>query len=268
MTHFSSYHIKAQPEQRVPVDLPIKKTGLQYIGFRALRLAAGECEVFESATLEHCITVLQGGAVSISVGDLHCANLRGRDSVFAASAPHAVYAPPKHKITITAHEACELGISSAPAKGLHRARYLDPAMMTQSVRGAGSNARYICDILPETQIAESLLVVEVRTPAGHSSSYPPHKHDSSSAQETALEEIYYHRLNPAQGFAFQRVYTDDRSIDQAMAVENHDCVLVPRGYHPCAAVHGYDLYYLNTMAGPVRHWAFNNDPQHDWLIKK
>ena len=107
------------------------------------------------------------------------------------------------------------------------------------------------------------------TPASHSSSYPPHKHDLEQPPlETQLEETYYHRLNPPQGFAFQRVYTDDRSLDEACAVENHDVVMVPRGYHPVVAPHGYDLYYLNVMAGPNRFWVFKNDPAHEWMLNK
>ncbi|MCB2029018.1 MAG: 5-deoxy-glucuronate isomerase, partial [Rhodoferax sp.] len=82
-----------------------------------------------------------------------------------------------------------------------------------------------------------------------------------------LEETYYHRLKPPQGFAFQRVYTDDRSIDEACAVEDHDVVMVPRGYHPVVAPHGYDLYYLNVMAGPNRLWVFRNDPAHEWMLR-
>jgi 5-deoxy-glucuronate isomerase len=141
--------------------------------------------------------------------------------------------------------------------------------MRRSVRGKGTNTRYICDILPhDDPTADHLLVVEVVTPASHSSSYPPHKHDVEQPPvETKLEETYYHRLNPPQGFAFQRVYTDDRSIDEACAVEDHDVVMVPRGYHPVTAPHGYDLYYLNVMAGPNRFWVFKNDPAHEWMLK-
>ena len=106
------------------------------------------------------------------------------------------------------------------------------------------------------------------TPGGHTSSYPPHKHDVDDLpRESLLEETYYHRLKPSQGFAFQRVYTDDRSLDEAMAVEDGDVTLVPRGYHPCAATHGYDLYYLNVMAGPKRTWRFHNAREHEWLLK-
>ena len=106
------------------------------------------------------------------------------------------------------------------------------------------------------------------TPGGNTSSYPPHKHDTDNLpRESLLEEVYYHRLNPPQGFAFQRVYTDDRSLDETMTVEDGDVTLVPRGYHPCAALHGYDLYYLNVMAGPKRTWKFHNEPAHEWLLK-
>ena len=148
-------------------------------------------------------------------------------------------------------------------------RLLDPGSMRRSVRGKGSNTRHVCDILPHDDPgAAHLLVVEVITPAGHSSSYPPHKHDDEAPPaETRLEETYYHRLNPPQGFAFQRVYTDDRSLDEACAVEDHDVVMVPRGYHPVVAPHGYDLYYLNVMAGPQRLWVFRNDPAHEWMLR-
>ena len=105
------------------------------------------------------------------------------------------------------------------------------------------------------------------TPSGHSSSYPPHKHDTDNLPvESSLEETYYHRLDPAQGFAFQRVYTDDRSLDEALAVEDHDVVMVPRGYHPVVVPYGYDSYYLNVMAGPTREWHFKNDPAHEWML--
>ena len=122
--------------------------------------------------------------------------------------------------------------------------------------------------MPETDgAAHALLVVEVITPGGNTSSYPPHKHDRDAMpDESYLEETYYHRLNPRQGFAFQRVYTDDRSLDEAIAVEDGDVVLVPRGYHPVATLHGYDSYYLNVMAGPHRAWKFHNAPEHAWLF--
>ena len=117
-------------------------------------------------------------------------------------------------------------------------------------------------------VADSLLVTEVFTPPGHWSSYPSHRHDEDDYPRiTYLEETYYHRLNPPQGFAFQRVYTDDRQLDEACAVENHDVVMVPRGYHPVVVPHGYESYYLNVMAGPNRFWVFKNDPAHTWMLE-
>ena len=147
-------------------------------------------------------------------------------------------------------------------------RIIKPDKLATETRGRDTNTRFVTNIIPESEPAESLLVVEVVTPGANTSSYPPHKHDQNNLpHESLLEETYYHRINPAQGFAFQRIYTDDRSLDEAIAVEDGDVTLVPRGYHPCAAIHGYDLYYLNVMAGPKRTWKFHNAPEFAWLLK-
>jgi 5-deoxy-glucuronate isomerase len=138
----------------------------------------------------------------------------------------------------------------------------------QIVRGKGSNTRYVTNIMPENDgSANALLVVEVITPGGNTSSYPPHRHDRNDLpNESYLEETYYHRFNPPQGYGFQRVYTDNRSLDEAISIEDGDVVMVPEGYHPVATLHGYDSYYLNVMAGPSRIWKFHNEPQHEWLF--
>ena len=159
-----------------------------------------------------------------------------------------------------------MAVCRAPAEGSYPAKLLTPEDCSYEIRGNGTNQRHVCNILFGNAAAESLLVVEVITPNGHWSSYPPHKHDSDDApNETLLEETYYHRINPPQGFAFQRVYTDDRSLDETMSVEDQCVVMVPKGYHPVGAPHGYDLYYLNVMAGPKREWIFHNDPDHEWI---
>ena len=182
--------------------------------------------------------------------------------------PHALYVPAGSNWSVTAETELELAVCSAPGGGDHPAQAIPPGTHPQIVRGKGSNVRHVTNIMPEDDgSAHSLLVVEVITPDGHTSSYPPHKHDRDDLpHESLLEETYYHRLNPPQGFAFQRVYTDDRSLDEAMAVEDGDVTLVPRGYHPCATCHGYDLYYLNVMAGPKRMWKFHNAEEHEWLL--
>lgn len=259
--------IKGSASGRQIVDVTPGRAGWAHVGFRALRLATDEVEAFGTLGLECCLVVL-AGVVDVSVG-AHCYRALGsRSSVFDPVSPYAVYVPPDMGVSIRAVRNAELGLCFAPAQGRYPVRVIEPEAMQRSVRGQGSNTRHVCDILPEGALAESLLVVEVITPAGHSSSYPPHKHDTAGDGETQLEETYYHRLNPPQGFAFQRVYTDDCSLDEAMAVEDHDVVMVPRGYHPCVAPHGYDLYYLNTMAGPSRAWAFRNDPRHEWMLQR
>ena len=172
------------------------------------------------------------------------------------------------RFKITAASELELAVCKAPGGGDHRARLIPPDDVASGTRGKGTNVRHVHDILPEGEPAHSLLVVEVITPGGHWSSYPSHKHDADNLpDESLLEEVYYHRLDPPQGFGFQRVYTDDRSLDETMTVEDGDVTLVPRGYHPCAAAHGYDLYYLNVMAGPKRVWRFNTEPAHCWLLQ-
>ena len=259
---------KARAEGRDIVAVTPAEAGWKHVGFRALRLGAGETESLETGTRELCVVVLVG-AVDVRVDDVTHTGLGIRGSVFDDAAPAAIYVPGGCSVTITASTNAEVALCTAPAGPTPRAvKRLDSAAMRRSVRGLGSNQRFICDVLPhDDPAAAHLLVVEVRTPAGHSSSYPPHKHDTEAPpSETQLEETYYHRLNPPQGFAFQRVYTDDRSLDEACAVENNDLVMVPRGYHPVVVPHGYESWYLNVMAGPHRLWVFRNDPAHEWML--
>ncbi|MBC7681740.1 MAG: 5-deoxy-glucuronate isomerase [Ferruginibacter sp.] len=260
---------KAAATGREIVNVTPERAGWTHVGFRAVRLAAGETETVNTNTRELCLVVLTG-TVTVTVDGQTYEKLGSRTSVFDKVSPAAVYVPGGKTVVVLAETDAELGLCSAPAGHTpHAVRVIDPATMRRSVRGQGTNTRYICDVLPhDDPAAAHLLVVEVITPASHSSSYPPHKHDIEQPPvETLLEETYYHRLNPPQGFAYQRVYTDDRTLDEACAVENHDVVMVPRGYHPVTAPHGYDLYYLNVMAGPNRIWVFKNDPAHEWMLK-
>ncbi|RLQ21744.1 5-deoxy-glucuronate isomerase [Seongchinamella sediminis] len=238
----------------------------QYVGFECFSLPAGKDLERNSGDRELCL-VLVGGRASVQAGEQEWLDIGERAGPFDGTAPYAVYVPPGCDYRITAESDLELAVCSAPASGLYPARLIRPQDCERSERGTGTNRRLICNILFGNMDAESLLVVEVITPNGNWSSYPPHKHDTDDApRETHLEETYYHRLSPPQGFAFQRVYTDDRSLDETMAVEDGDVVMVPRGYHPVGAPHGYDLYYLNVMAGPTREWIFHNDPAHEWML--
>lgn len=260
--------VKANKGGSKIVQVTPESAGWRHVGFAAHRLATGEEIALDTGSRELCIVVLMG-TVTVQAGEQTWADIGGRASVFEERSPYAVYVPLETLVHIKATSGAEVALCSAPATTHRPARLIEPQSMTRSVRGKGANTRYVCDILPQTAEADGLLVVEVLTPSGHSSSYPPHKHDNDNVPvESSLEETYYHRLNPEQGFAYQRVYTDDRSIDEAMAVENHDVVMVPRGYHPVTVPYGYDGYYLNVMAGPKRVWHFKNDPAHEWLMTK
>ena len=246
------------------IDITPASAGWRYVGFELRRLALGQNAAFAFPDREACIVVLAGRA-DVTVGDARFANVGGRASVFEDAAPGAI-CPPASASSIIALTDAEIAVCTAPGTGAVAPRLIEPDRMSREVRGTGANQRFVRNILPETEPAESLLVVEVITPGGHWSSYPPHKHDTAAlAEETALEETYYHRLDPPQGFAFQRVYTDDRSLDETICVEDGDVVMVPRGYHPVGAPHGYHLYYLNVMAGPRRQWIFRDDPAHAWI---
>src|ERR1700677_2033134 len=248
------------------LNITPESAGWRHIGFQVHRLAPTQIVRGGTGERETCLVVLAGTA-DISVDDQHFKDIGHRSSVFDDAAPGAVYAPAGRTYSVTARSEVELAVCSAPGKPGRSPRAIAAAEMSKEIRGNGTNTRYVRNILPQTKEADSLIVVEVITPGGHWSSYPPHKHDTPSTEvETALEEIYYYRINPPQGFGVQRVYTDDRSIDQVVLVEDRDLVLVPKGYHPVGAAHGYDLYYLNVMAGPKRTWRFHNDPAHEWLM--
>jgi 5-deoxy-glucuronate isomerase len=210
---------------------------------------------------------LLSGEARITTKDFDSGVIGERASVFEGP-PWSVYLPAGVAYEIEAANDCEVAICLAPAVGKLSPRVIPPADVEMLTRGTGSNTRHVRNVLSETASAESLLVVEVITPGGNWSSYPPHKHDRDALpNESYLEETYYHRLSPPQGFALQRVYTDDRRLDETIAVSDRDVVLVPRGYHPVGAPHGYELYYLNVMAGPKRTWRFHNDPNHAWMLK-
>ncbi|BAP41137.1 iolB protein [Pseudomonas sp. StFLB209] len=263
--------VKANKQTPTLVEVPVD--ALEYVDFSAHQLADGESLNITGDDRELCVVLLLGKVTAACEHARHghqtWEHIGERQSVFEDKSPYALYLPPHTSISIQAHGRAEVALCRAPGnpEETRAPRLIEPADMKRSVRGKGANTRYVCDILPDTAQAHSLLVVEVITPSGHSSSYPPHKHDTDDLPaQSFLEESYYHRLDPAQGFVFQRIYTDDRSIDQALVVEDSDVVLVPKGYHPVCVPYGYTSYYLNVMAGPKRVWKFHNDPQHEWLL--
>lgn len=243
-----------------------ESAGWSYVGFSVHRLRAGEGFTRRFDSRETCVVILSGTA-TVTAGEQRFEHIGERGSVFEDKPPAAIYSPADVPLEIRADTDAELALCTAPGQAGGNARLIDPGAISTDHRGEGSNYRRVRNILPESETADSLLIAEVITPGGNWSSYPPHKHDTDQVpEESALEETYYHKLNPSQGFVFQRVYTDERDIDETLAVHDGECVLVPRGYHPVGAPHGYDSYYLNVMAGPRRTWIFRNDPAHEWMI--
>jgi 5-deoxy-glucuronate isomerase len=237
-----------------------ESAGWSYVGFEVIVLGDDEAVERHTGDRELCVVVLSGRCdVRSEYGDW--LGLGGRPDPFSGL-PDAAYLPPRTRVTLAGGG--ELALCTAPAREGAPARVLPGDAVQVEVRGRGAHERTIHPILMGDQAAEALLVCEVLTPAGHWSSYPPHKHDRDALpEESLLEETYYHRIAPEHGFAFQRVYGD--SLDETVTVHDRDVVLVPRGYHTVSAPPGYSLYYLNVMAGPVRAWAVANDPDHDWL---
>ena len=243
-----------------------ESAGWRYVGFEVFDLAAGDAFERTAPDRELCLVLLSGRAAGRAGGeDFGTVGLRR--TPFEGK-PFAVYVPPRAAVRVLAETACELAVCSAPGKGGLPPRLIQPGDVGEEMRGIGTNSRTVRNVLPASAPAEWLQVVEVLTPGGHWSSYPPHKHDTQQPTETQLEETYYHRLARPGGFALQRVYTDDRSLDETLTVEDRDVVLVPRGYHPVSAAHGFDLYYLNVMAGPVRRWQVTQAPGYEFLTPR
>ncbi|WP_105425324.1 MULTISPECIES: 5-deoxy-glucuronate isomerase [Neorhizobium] len=250
-------------------DVTPKDAGWGYVGFGLYRLKPGESAAEKTGETE-VILVLVEGRADISGGGKAFGELGDRMNVFERKPPHCVYVPAGSDWSAKATTECTLAVCTAPAKPGREAAVIGPEGLSLNTRGKDANTRYIFPIaMEERDVADSLLVTEVFTPAGNWSSYPPHRHDEDKFPDmTYLEETYYHRLNPAQGFGFQRVFTEDGSLDETMAVSDHDLVLVPKGHHPCGAPYGYEMYYLNVMAGPIRKWRFKNHPDHDWIFRR
>jgi 5-deoxy-glucuronate isomerase len=243
--------------------------GWQYVGFEVLRLGGDTGAQRDTGDREACVVVISG-AVDIESDHASWQSVGGREDPWSGP-PDAAYLPPGTSFSMRASAGTqaevEVALCWAPAQRGASARLLPGSEVEPETRGHSALQRTIHPILMGDREAESLLVCEVLTPAGHWSSYPPHKHDRSAPPtESALEETYYHRLSPARGFGLQRVYTDDRTLDEALTFADRDCVLVPRGYHTVSAPPGYSVYYLNVMAGPVRLWAVHNDPDHAWTL--
>ena len=244
------------------------RAGWDSISLRVIRLAGGETHAV-SLPEEELALVMLAGRARVAAGKDLWDDLGGRASVFSGM-PHALYLPiGLDRVEIEAlGEPCEVAVCGARAGHAFPARLIEPGDVEIEVRGGGNATRQINHILKPEFPADRILVVEVYTPAGNWSSYPPHKHDEHNPPgEVDLDEIYFYKISPPEGFAIQRVY-NKRGRDETITVRDNEAVLVPDGYHPVVAAHGYDCYYLNVLAGSARSMAASDDPELAWVRGK
>jgi 5-deoxy-glucuronate isomerase len=235
-----------------------------------LQLAPGGSHRLTTGSAEVLVLPLQGACVVECEGER--LELAGRASVFSGPTDFA-YLPTGTTALLSSPGGGRFALPSALAERRLPVRYVPAADVAVELRGAGSCSRQVNNFCtPDAFEADRLIACEVLTPGGNWSSYPPHKHDHAGPAESELEEIYYFEIAPqdgCEGIAYQRVYgSGDRPVDVLAEVRTGDVVLVPHGWHgPSMAAPGYDLYYLNVMAGPgpERAWLITDDPAHAWV---
>jgi 5-deoxy-glucuronate isomerase len=243
-----------------------ESAGWGYVGFTLYRLEPGDVAAEATGDREVILVLVEGKATVHAAGQ-DWGEMGDRMDVFEKTPPHCLYIPNGSDWRAVATTPCTLAVCTAPGKGGHpapapwpRRDHPDPARQ--------GDQHPPCEQHRDGSAGRRRQPPRDRGlhPGRHWSSYPSHRHDEDDfPRMTYLEETYYHRLNPNQGFGIQRVYTEDGTLDETMAVKSHDVVLVPKGHHPCGAPYGYEMYYLNVMAGPIRKWRFQNDPDHDWI---
>jgi 5-deoxy-glucuronate isomerase len=240
--------------------------GWEWTTFHVYRLSAGQRVERAADGMERLLLLLEGHA-RVRAGDRDFGTVGSRTSVFDGPSAPVVLVEPGLAASVVAETDALLAIAAAPGGTVRRTAHVGSDEILVEARGSGSTARRIHHTLPPSAEAGRLIAFEAYTPGGNWSSYPPHKHDTEDPpREAKLEELYYYRFAKPQGFAFARVYTPDRRLDEVMAPMDGDLVLVPEGYHPVGAAAGYDCWYLNIMAGPNRAWHFTIDPDHQWLM--
>ncbi len=250
-----------------PVAITPELAGWRYTGLRVLRLAPGEARRIATGSREMLVLPLRGGCTVEADGQRYA--LEGRSGVLEGLSDF-VYLPVGCQALVSSQAGAELALPSAEASLRLASAYVSARDITVETRGAGSATRQINNLFVAGGPAgHRLVVVEVLTPAGNWSSYPPHKHDdATTAGEAELEEIYYFRIPGPGGFGIHRTYTADRTIDETVVVRDGDVFLVPRGYHgPCIAPPEYPMYYLNVLAGAsdARTLGFSDDPAYAWI---
>ena len=272
--------VKPQTDSDDPgliLEVTPQSAGWEFISFQARRLGAGASWSFDTGENEFALINMSGRyRVESNCGSWE--GIGGRPDVFSGGA-HALYLPRRAQLTVTAEEAGEFAVTWAPTDEDHEPWLIRPEDVAISIRGGDNVSRQINDLLPPGSPVHRLVLVEVYTPSGNWSSYPPHKHDvhiedeAGELIEADLEEVYFYHIDRPEGFAYQRVYTDENSpmhaagnpIDALVRVGHNEAVLVPEGYHPVVSMPGYTTYYLNVLAGSAQSLANQEDPDFAWV---
>ena len=265
------WHIRAGSAASGPerVRITPEAAGWGFSGLRVLGLPAGAVYTADTGEDETVVLPLSGSCVvDSSAGS---AELAGRAGVFSGASDCA-YVPRDSHLEITTAAGGRFALAQARARSKLSFRHVRAGDVRVEIRGAGACTRQVNNFgTPDVLAADRLIACEVLTPAGNWSSYPPHKHDTERDGESALEEIYYFEVAAGPcgpGIAYQRVYSSPAGPADVLAeVRTGDVVIIPHGWHgPSMAVPGYDLYYLNVMAGPGRReWLICDDPAHAWV---
>ena len=257
-------------EPGVVTRVTAEEAGWEFLNLEVRRFAKGQTWTHATGGYEAAIVVL-GGRCSITSDKGEWPSIGRRPNVFAGM-PHALYLPRRTEFNLTAlADGLEIAYCWVSTDQDHPARLVTPADSKIEIRGGHNATRQINSIIPPGFDCHRIVCIEVYTPGGNWSSYPPHKHDvhreddAGNVLEADLEEIYYYKIDKPRGFAIQRVYTKDSMLDAVMVTHDNDIVLVPEGYHPVSAPYGYDCYYINFLAGSAQSLANSEDPDHVWV---
>ena len=247
-----------------------EQAGWQLLHFGARRMSAGQLWEFETSEDEYGVVVL-GGTCAVQTSRGSWEVVGRRPDVFSGM-PYTLYLPRQTEVQIEAiDDGLDLGYGWCGTDEDHPAKLISPEEVKVEIRGGGNATRQINDMIPPGFDCHRLVVVEVYTPSGNWSSYPPHKHDVHRLSEAGdlieadLEETYFYKQDRSEGYAIQRVYTSDRSLDEVVVARGDDIVLVPEGYHPVVSAHGYNTYYLNFLVGSAQSLANTDDPDFTWV---
>ncbi len=258
-------HSRALPGEQAGelLALPREKAKWEWMSFFVRRLQPGN--IYQARTEhEESAFVILGGTCFADWGEGK-QHIGRRKNVFEGL-PYTLYLPAGHHVSFTAESVCEMAECRVPSQARLSPKLITPRDVASSLRGGGNASRQIVDIITPAFPADKLMVIEVYTPGGNWSSYPPHKHDvHNPPTEVDLDEIYYYRIQQPGGFAFQHLYSHDNVSERPLRATDGDVILIRSGFHPVVAGPGYDVYYLNCLAGSARALSVTEDQNHVWI---